>query len=207
MAAAGGGIYMVAGGAPAGGDAFPHLPPEPRVPRGRRCGGCPGSVGIGGVSRIPQQPEGDGVGDGGRGGRGSGRPGPALLDHHAAREVLGEVLEELRGGPGAVGEFQLLQLLQLHQPRKPRGGQQGAACRETGCAVSPEHQRPPKIASQKPASQKIASQRSNEPTFQNAKRPPNSTLKDQDLQIPAPQAHPHLKEEHLKTQHLKTYCT
>lgn len=33
-----GGIYMVHGGAPAGGDAFPHLPPEARVSRGRRCG-------------------------------------------------------------------------------------------------------------------------------------------------------------------------
>lgn len=33
-----GGIYMVHGGAPAGGDAFPHLPPEARVARRRRCG-------------------------------------------------------------------------------------------------------------------------------------------------------------------------
>lgn len=57
--------------------------------------------------------------------------GRALLDDHAAGQVLGEVLEELGGGSGAVGELQLLQLLQLHQPRQARGGQQGAACKGT----------------------------------------------------------------------------
>lgn len=54
-----------------------------------------------------------------------------LLDDHAAGQVLGEVLEELWSGSGAVGELQLLQLLQLYQPREARGGQQGAACRWT----------------------------------------------------------------------------
>ena len=53
--------------------------------------------------------------------------GGSLLDHHAVRQVLGVVLEELRRGPGAVGELQLLQVLQLDQPREPCGGQQGAA--------------------------------------------------------------------------------
>ena len=42
-------------------------------------------------------------------------------------QVLGVVLEELRRGPRAVGELQLLEVLQLDQPRETCGGQQGAA--------------------------------------------------------------------------------
>lgn len=39
----------------------------------------------------------------------------ALLDDHAAWQMLGVVFEEFGGGAGAVGQFQLLQVLQLNQ--------------------------------------------------------------------------------------------
>lgn len=42
-------------------------------------------------------------------------PAPALLDDHAARQMLGVVFEEFGCGAGAVGQFQLLQLLELNQ--------------------------------------------------------------------------------------------
>lgn len=51
------------------------------------------------------------AGSGGRVGK------PALFNDEAARQVLREVLEELRCGSRAVGQLQLLQLLQLHEAR------------------------------------------------------------------------------------------
>ena len=71
----------------------------------------------------------------GRGGEESEGPRagrPRLLDDEAAGQVLREVLEELGGGSGAVGQLQLLQVLQLHQARQPGGGQQRAACGGAG---------------------------------------------------------------------------
>lgn len=143
------GIYRVPGGALARGDTVPMSP------RSRASLGV-SMRGMSAVSCIRQcllHPQTDGkkrgwvMSDGAA--EGAGRPGPTLLDHHAAREVLGEVLEELRGGAGAVGQLQLLQLLQLHQPRQPCGGQQGAACKGTMCTVTPKHQHPNKLAPQK----------------------------------------------------------
>lgn len=71
-----------------------------------------------------------GAGRGGERGPRAGRP--RLLDDEAAGQVLREVLEELGGGSGAVGQLQLLQVLQLHQARQPGGGQQRAACGGAG---------------------------------------------------------------------------
>lgn len=42
---------------------------------------------------------------------------PALFNDEATRQMLREVLEELRCGSRAVGQLQLLQLLQLHEAR------------------------------------------------------------------------------------------
>lgn len=67
-----------------------------------------------------------------------GRGGSALLDDEAAGQVLREVLEELGGGPGAVGQLQLLQFLKLHQARQSGGGQQRAAYGGAGVGVSRE---------------------------------------------------------------------
>lgn len=53
----------------------------------------------------------------GRGGEESEGPRagrPRLLDDEAAGQVLREVLEELGGGSGAVGQLQLLQVLHSH---------------------------------------------------------------------------------------------
>lgn len=66
-----------------------------------------------------------------------------LLNDHAVGQVLWVVFKELSGGPGTVGQLQLLQFLQLNEAWQTISGQQGAAwgvltTGRVGIAAAPE---------------------------------------------------------------------
>lgn len=54
---------------------------------------------------------------------------PRLLDNHAPRQMLVQILEQLLRGSRTVGQFELLQVTQLDETRQTARGQQGTAWR------------------------------------------------------------------------------